>query len=176
MRKILTVVFVLLACPAIASSDVDQTVMDRIWSETDMISPLTKAPEDVRKDLACLALNVYHESRGSVLIDKVGTAFVAMNRLTKAYRGAKTICDVIWQLSQFSWTNDGRSDFPKDDQAWIEAQFVALMVFWADRFDLDDPTNGATHYVRHDIFNDVPWTKRAVWTNRLGDHIYMVIK
>lgn len=156
-----------------ASASVDKTVMEIVPEETNLIKPFEAAPEFVQDELVCLALNVYHEARGSTLLDQLSTAFVALNRLSVQYRGARTVCDVVWQRKQFSWTHDGRSDFPHDEKAWKNSQFVAFMAYRSDDLAIDDPTRGSTHYVRHDIFHKVGWTRAATSAVRIGSHIYM---
>lgn len=174
MRRILAAFLLLWPTIANAEDDIDQSVMVRVWDETEIVLPLRHAPDLERDELICLALNVYHEARGSTLLDKIGTAFVAMNRLDKNYRGAETVCEVVWQRKQFSWTHDGKSDIPKESAPWRESQMLAFMVWKSSNFDLNDHTEGSTHYVRYDIFDKVSWTKNAKSTVQYGYHIYMV--
>lgn len=51
----------------------------------------------------CLARNIYHEARGESYLGKLAVAKVTINR-TKDPKFPDTICDVVYQPGQFSWT------------------------------------------------------------------------
>lgn len=73
----------------------------------------------------CLALNVYFESRSEAsVLSQFAVAQVTMNRVMSD-KYPNSICDVVWQKGQFSWTHDGKSDKPYEKQAWDRAQWVA---------------------------------------------------
>jgi spore germination cell wall hydrolase CwlJ-like protein len=56
-----------------------------------------------KRDLKCLAENIYHEARGEGFIGMEAVAHVTLNRVaTKGF--PDTICDVVYQPNQFSWT------------------------------------------------------------------------
>ena len=57
------------------------------------------------RSLECLALNVYYEARGESLAGQYAVAEVTMNRKSAA-RYPKTVCEVVYQKSAFSWTDD----------------------------------------------------------------------
>ena len=57
-----------------------------------------------KKELECLATNIYHEARGEPLKGQVAVALVTLNRVADP-RYPKTICKVVFQKNQFSWTN-----------------------------------------------------------------------
>lgn len=52
----------------------------------------------------CLARNVYYEARGENYKGKLAVALVTLNR-TEDARFPKTICSVVYQKRQFSWTS-----------------------------------------------------------------------
>jgi N-acetylmuramoyl-L-alanine amidase len=55
------------------------------------------------RDLKCLAENIYHEARGEGFYGMLAVANVTLNRLsTKGF--PDTLCEVVHQPSQFSWT------------------------------------------------------------------------
>ena len=88
--------------------------------------------------MICLALNVYHEAKNQSFIGQVAVAQVVMNRV-KDTRYPNTVCDVVKQGAtykwkpdfpiknrcQFSWYCDGKSDKPKEHQAWRTAMHIA---------------------------------------------------
>ena len=101
----------------------------------------------------CLAVMVYGESRGESEIGQVAVAFTAVNRATK-----KSVCNVVLAPKQYSIFNDNpalkaaamsphlepRQKNIIDKAGWEKAVAVAKAVI---RKEVDDPTNGATHYL-----------------------------
>jgi hypothetical protein len=83
-------------------------------------------------DLECLALNIYYESRGESILGQELVAQVTMNRYRmKGY--PMTICGVVKQKKQFSWTKDGLSDMPTDLKAYAAAQIMAISFMYLDK-------------------------------------------
>ena len=156
--------------------NVDMSVMERIYDETDILPAIRHASEEEQDELVCLSLNVYHETRSSTIDDMMGSVFVALKRIKEQHRGKNTACEVVWDTKQFSWTHDGASDIPREEQAWEMSQMIAVLVYFYADEGLPDPTNGANHYVRYDVVDDVEWTKKAEWYLRVGDHVYMYIE
>ena len=96
------------------------------------------------EDLICLAQNVYFESRGESRIGQSAVAWVTLNRVVDK-QFPDSICKVVWQDSQFSWTNDGKSDIPRDADAWDTANKIAEEVL-SDYGNVQDPTEGSTYF------------------------------
>lgn len=77
----------------------------------------------------CLVCNCYHESRGEPNSGKIAVAKAVMTRTgTKGYAGS--VCGVVWQYHQFSWTWDNIPDnispqFPADKDGFQECKHVA---------------------------------------------------
>jgi spore germination cell wall hydrolase CwlJ-like protein len=127
----------------------------------------------------CLALNIYHEARGSNLADRAGVANVAMNR-TKDRRYPETICEVVQQgrqdangnmirnQCQFSWYCDGKSDEPTDLDAWIDAQMLSWEMIENGKYR--GITEAATHY--HATYVSPQWAKDLQLVGRIGAHIF----
>jgi spore germination cell wall hydrolase CwlJ-like protein len=59
--------------------------------------------------LECLAVAVFFESRSQPIEGQYAVAEVVMNRV-ESDRWPNTICDVVFQDKQFSFTHDGASD------------------------------------------------------------------
>tara|TARA_A100001011_G_C13590654_1_gene548139 strand:- start:3 stop:434 length:432 start_codon:yes stop_codon:yes gene_type:complete len=130
--------------------------------------------------LMCLALNVYHESKNQSLIGQIAVAQVTMNRV-RDERYPNNVCDVVkqgltykWNPSipirnkcQFSWYCDGKSDKPRDEQAWDKAMLVAHGVYYGN---LDDFVEGATHYHAHYVLPS--WASSKTYITRIDDHIF----
>ena len=93
--------------------------------------------------LVCLALNVYHEAKNQSFLGQVAVAQVVMNRV-KDERYPNTVCEVVkqgqtykWKPNlpiknrcQFSWYCDGKSDRPKDKNAFSFAHAMAFKFYY----------------------------------------------
>ena len=131
-------------------------------AETEMNIQLTK------KELNCLALNIYHESRGETLKGQLAVASVTLNRATDD-RYPDDVCSVVWQPSQFSWTSDRNSDNPNDINAWKNAQLIALLVS-SEYSSTVDVTDGAIMF--HAVGSKPRWRKRFEKTAQIGGHVF----
>ena len=94
----------------------------------------------IQNALMCLALNVYHEARGEPLDGQIAIAMVTMNR---ASWDAASVCDVVYERKQFSWTHRLDDFTPQEPEAWAIARGVAQQVIEGRH---DDITYGATHF------------------------------
>lgn len=137
--------------------------------------PEYKAPEfqyDIDyEQLRCLALNVYFEARGESHTGQHAVAWVTFNRVdSEEY--PDTICDVVFQDSQFSWTHDGKSDKPKDRLSWKIALYIALNVYkdHIRGYYFNDPTKGSTMF--HASYADVYWKEDFIETAQIDNHVF----
>ena len=80
------------------------TVLSPMLTEFDMDG----VAETDRDEIYCAAQNIYFESRGEPDIGQVAVALVVLNRVNDR-RWPSTICDVVWQDKQFSWTHRSKS-------------------------------------------------------------------
>lgn len=113
----------------------------------------------------CLAMNIYFEARGEGIDAQRMVAEVVMERVSQEGY-PKTICDVVWDKGQFSWTSDGLSDEPLDTRAWLQSQIIANEVLlYGSEF-----LTGATHY--HSIDVQPYWAKDMVVMGQYGKHIF----
>tara|TARA_R110000824_G_scaffold97450_4_gene232953 strand:+ start:1241 stop:1669 length:429 start_codon:yes stop_codon:yes gene_type:complete len=132
----------------------------------------------------CLALNIYFEARNQPISGQIAVAQVVLNRVAHQ-RYPSTICAVVKQgptrpswrdknikipikhRCQFSWYCDGKSDKPKELDAFRWASFVAHGVMQSD---FTDYTHGATHYHSIEVFPR--WALAAKKIDAIGDHIF----
>lgn len=120
----------------------------------------------------CLALNMFFEARDQGVEGMLMVADVTMERVADA-RYPDTICEVVWQRKQFSWTHDGLSDDPDrydthyDRMAWVTAKSLAEDVI-DDRSNL--PGSGATHYHAKRVSPD--WASSLTLIGSVGDHVF----
>ncbi|MDX1810828.1 MAG: cell wall hydrolase [Gammaproteobacteria bacterium] len=134
-------------------------------------------PKKESKQLRCLALNVYFEARGEPTSGQLAVAMVTMNRV-RSKRFPSSVCGVVWQKRQFSWTHDGKSDRPTDKKAWKRAQQIAKFVYFKyDSFrtlsnGALDLTKGALHYYAPKLA-DPYWAKSKNITRQIGGHLFL---
>jgi len=125
-----------------------------------------KLPPKEKRQLTCLAINIYHESRGEkFLTAQYATAYVVMNRV-RSRKFPDTPCEVVFQPLQFSWVEDGLTAIPHDAGLWLLSQKLAYIAY----FDiLPDPTKGATYYYNPDLA-DPKWGNKMRNVTKLGHH------
>lgn len=119
-------------------------------------------------DLICLSLNIYHEARGSTHDNQLAVALVTRNR-QKLLGGS--ICQIVYQRGQFSWTAR-RPGRPREVQPWLIAQRMAYSVLHGD--EIHDITNGATHF--HERTIRPHWSRSAITRQVIGAHVFMTIR
>ena len=144
----------------------------------------------------CMALNIYYESRSDNLAGQYAVADVVLNRMHDD-RYPNTVCEVTqqgptkesWKTKQdpelpdeervfnpirhkcqFSWYCDGKSDDPKDETGWVQAQYVAGAILYSDKYR--GITEGATHY--HATYVKPRWANDRGMNHigRIGAHIF----
>lgn len=127
----------------------------------------------------CMALNVYYEARGSNLADQAAVADVVLNRVYDT-RYPNSICGVVQDgkqnsdgsmvrdACQFSWYCDGKSDKPRDEDRWNEAQMIAWNMVNDNKYR--GITEGSTHY--HATYVNPYWASSLQMVGRIGAHIF----
>ena len=170
-----------------------QTYKDPILIQVSNIPPnlVSRDPEAL-----CMALNIYYESRSDNLAGQYAVADVVLNRVQDS-RYPNSICEVIkegpvresWKtkkdpdlseserifnpirnMCQFSWWCDGKSDEPKDETGWAQAQYVAGNIMYNGKYR--GITEGATHY--HATYVKPKWRfdRGMNHIGRIGSHIF----
>ena len=138
-----------------------------------IVLAMQKKPEEQvsldlsENDLFCMVQNVYHEARDQSVLGQAAVAHVTLNRV-RSPDYPDTICGVVWQPNQFSWTEDGRSDRMTDLDAIGKAVDIAMA---ASRGKVKDPTGGSLHYYAHRKVKP-DWAKGA-FRFILGEHTFV---
>jgi len=130
----------------------------------------TQLTKDAKKQVDCLADNIYFEAGHEPEKGRVAVALVTLNRVQDP-RYPKDICSVVKQrvnyTCQFSWfCEEGKR--VSNSHAYREARRVALFVY-ANYDKIKDVTNGALFY--HADYVNPKWRgleKTAV----IGRHIF----
>lgn len=133
------------------------------------------AREAERRNLDCLARNVYFEARGEPLAGMHAVAEVTMNRrASRLYPGS--LCDVVYQknwdplrgrfVGAFSWTEFDALPAP-DGEAWERALEVADAVYYRR---VAPTLQGALHF--HASHIKPEWAKEKKLVARIGRHLF----
>lgn len=131
---------------------------------------LSDVDTETKNQIVCLALNLYHEARGSTLADIMAVGFSTRNRTNPAKE--KGYCDVIWQKGQYEWTRRPLAGImPRERAAWERMVENARRIIVED---LPDTTNGATSFYSRKITPPV-WTRKATSRKVIGGHVYVRI-
>lgn len=129
----------------------------------------TSVSNNQLKELNCLTENVFYESRFEDNLGQIAVAHVTINR-TKHDMYPNTICNVVWQSYQFSWTIWKDTKFNEDflirrrDGNDIHAKplnefYRSAKSSVAAYFNIaPDPTKGAKYYYNPHIVNPV-WAR-----------------
>ncbi|MDD9883088.1 MAG: cell wall hydrolase [Gammaproteobacteria bacterium] len=123
-----------------------------------------------QRDLVCLAMNIYHEGRGESARGQAAIAAVTMNRL-RSPRYPNSVCQVVWQRKQFSWTLlHSRHHVIDDAQAWRRAMNIAQLFLGGARLAL---VSEATHY--HTVDVQPFWSKNIPALVMIGKHVFYAL-
>lgn len=132
--------------------------------------------ESLAVAVACMSMNVYHESRGEPTEGQVAVAWVTLNR---ARRRGQGVCAEVVRDQQFSWVNGGRmyqdgkswkvtsNVYPRDKKAWEKAKRISRQVLLNQ---VKDPTYGSDHY--HNLEAHPFWGEKLHKTRQIGRHIF----
>ena len=136
--------------------------------------------------IVCMADNIYWEARNQSTRGMMAVAFVVRNRVNDK-RFPHSYCEVVKQgpdrsswkdntvriplrhRCQFSWFCDGLSDkIPMYDKAVYDmSRMIAFKVY---NDELEDFTNGATHY--HADYVRPEWAVTKTKTMQIDEHIF----
>lgn len=125
------------------------------------------------EDKYCLQQNLYFEARNISDLSMEAIAWVTLNRVDSS-RYPDSICGVVWQPKQFSWTHDGKSDRPSsnvlEQRAWKRAGVIAEKVLNQYVRGKAGPIGAADHY-HADSVSPV-WRHQLIRVAQIDNHIY----
>jgi spore germination cell wall hydrolase CwlJ-like protein len=130
---------------------------------------------DERRELVCLARNVYFEARGEPLEGQYAVAEVTMNRKASG-RYPDTVCGVVYQqnwdplrkryVGAFSWTELSSVPTPMGEE-WQQAWKVAEAVYRGRQAPVLDE---ALFY--HATYVKPSWARGQQPVARIGKHVF----
>jgi len=125
-----------------------------------------------KKDLECLALNIYHEARSEPEVGQLAVAAVTLNRVySRSF--PNSVCGVVkhggeeLNRCQFSWWCDGKKDTPTNREAWDTALRISRRSLQGKTAD---PTKGALYY--HASYVKPKWSHKFERTTQIGAHLF----
>jgi spore germination cell wall hydrolase CwlJ-like protein len=132
-----------------------------------------------KKEVECLADNIYFESGYEPKDGKIAVALVTMNRVKKGFEDS--VCGVVRQKThytcQFSWWCDAKAQITslykskyfndRQREVYQQSQDVALFVYM-NHDVIKDNTKGALYY--HADYVNPQWKLRKTVT--IGRHIF----
>lgn len=166
------------------------TILNTLEKENLILTEVKKLRKDKQEDVVCLALNMYHEARGSSVKDQIATTYVVFNRYENGnypltlVKNERNLCNIIFDRWQFCWTNGNVIPKPNiklygEKIAWEKAQRLALELYnnpihrkMASEFKLQ-------HYVVTPLLHDKhrpKWINKRQLTIQIGKHSYMSLK
>ena len=164
--------FIMLTASSSANAQfmTDRGQMARWLRQMSVTSPEVLALDtQSREHVACLAMNIYHEARGSILKEQIAVAHVTLNR-TQHDLYDTDVCNTVFQYAwshgrkrpQFSWTTRAARS-PREPQVWLQIQNLALRVYQGH---IKDPTRGATFF--HDAHLRPDWVQKPYQVTFIG--------
>ena len=133
--------------------------------------------DDTEKELLARAIYGEASNQGEEGMQAVGN--VIMNRVKGKEWYGNTLTDVILKDKQFSVFNDPESvnykrmmGATEDDEVYQQALEIAESLILGN---IDDNTEGATHYYNPDIVNP-DWADSPLMTKlkKIGDHTFLL--
>jgi hypothetical protein len=137
-------------------------------------APFSALSADVKKQITCLAENIYFEAAHEPLEGKKAVAFVTVNRLQSG-NYANSICGVVHQktgsVCQFSWYCEAHTLAKRltVKNTSLYNEILELSTYFYLNFEnLTDVTNGATFY--HADYVNPGWNLKK--EKQIGRHIF----
>jgi spore germination cell wall hydrolase CwlJ-like protein len=121
-----------------------------------------------KKDLFCMAKNIYHEAGHEPKLGKYAVAQVTINRMESPLFGDR-VCEVVFEHKQFSWANKHSLRWTTPSgPAWYEAKRIAHDVLENNKRikGMDDALFYHATYVRP------YWARTKDRLTRIGLHIF----
>jgi len=125
--------------------------------------PQPKPVKHNTSDIQCLAENIYHEARGEPFIGQLAVAQVTINRL-QSNRHGKSICAVVHQKKQFSWTTN--KPRVQDTKRWQESYTIAQFVLSGAVM-----SNFPAHFYHTKKINP-KWNRDKRVVRIIGNHVF----
>lgn len=114
--------------------------------------------------LLCMATAIYFEARGENLMGQRAVAQVVINRVEDS-RYPNTVCGVVWEPKQFSFTHDGKPEKMYEVEAREKAMQVAEEALQGNGLNIT-----STHYHSNKV--RPYWKTHYKLDGRVGNHLF----
>lgn len=123
----------------------------------------------IQRQVICLALNLYHEARGTSNASVMAVGFSTKNRIDKTN---EDYCTVIWEKGQYVWTKRPiHGQMPKDTATWSKIMDMAKSIVTID--SLQDTTSGADSFYSSNLPHAPRWAKNSPVRVRVGKLVFV---
>lgn len=120
----------------------------------------------------CLAMTIFHESRGEPDFGQKLVAEIVMSRV-KSDKFPDNICDVVTERRQFSYlTKNNYLKMPDDNEAWEKAMSLAHEAI-NNYIDGSMYSNDPQMLFYHSTSVNPVWNKKMRVSYRVGKHIFL---
>ncbi|PWR20522.1 cell wall hydrolase [Zavarzinia compransoris] len=141
---------------------------------TPPVPPPAPGRSTAAADRDCLIVAMFYEAGGEGAEGLAAVGHVVLNRLDDR-RAGTTICDVVYEKSQFGWTRKLRREAVSaaigTNQRWQNAAIMAEAVLTDT---VKDPTRGAHSFYSVFQYRKKPrWARNLEVTVRIGNHVFM---
>lgn len=135
-----------------------------------LVHEVTKVQVD-KKELLCLAKNIYFEAGGEPVAGKKAVAQVVLNRMNHP-AFPRTACGVVHQktkyICQFSWVCEPKKKVYVNSSAWGDSVWVAKQAL-TKRVAYDKFHNVIYFHEKHLPFN---WNNKYQKVKVIGNHVF----
>lgn len=118
------------------------------------------------RDIICLAENIYHEARSESVKGQIAVAQVTLNRAKHPSTFRSSICGVVYEKAQFSWTLDKTKKI-KDYKTWQKTVALAESILQGYNHI---PNFNALYY--HTAAIKPHWSKTKQIATKIGSHVF----
>lgn len=181
MRKLILIVLLMITPVSYATETPDATEVSMMSSIrhiaesilNSILPPIIQIPANVpEREIKCLADNIYFEAKNEPLEGQLAVAKVTLNRVDHPHY-PKTVCGVVWQHAQFSWTKDGKSDIPDSKLIYSEIYSLAEEILLYD-MGTDIISSDALYF--HAVYIKPKWARKMRNPKRIGNHVFYEAK
>jgi len=136
-------------------------------NETSIVIPVQEVKASTKaiisqNEILCLKQNIHYEADGEPFRGKIAVGMVTLNR-TKLSN--KSICQVVFEPWQFSWTINKKNLTNKFSDDTIFAANLTL-----SGYNLIEELNNATYF--HEAYTYPAWASEKRQITTIGNHIF----
>lgn len=132
--------------------------------------PYSDMEDKQLSDVECAAVNLYHEARSESDYANTLIMAVVFNR-ENSLRFPDSICDVVFQNKQFSWTHDGKSDRIKDLEQYDRLYRLAERTILYRQFVIG-MSEGVDHYHTFKVRPSWSRSEQMHYVGSADDHLF----